>query len=110
MKNVKLKAILVAGLIASTTAACVSNKTIPTTQLTDVHKSCGQLQAELTSLGVKFEDAQDDSGITGKNVGLALVFWPGIIVNEVKASKNERSIGARIDHLNSLYIEKCINT
>lgn len=46
---------------------------------------------------MKTEDAKDDSGITGKKVGLALVFWPGIIVNEVRANKNQESIDKRIN-------------
>ncbi len=50
-------------------------------QTGDGVKTCEELQAEPRQLGVNFEDAKDDSVITSKNVGLAVVFWPGIIVN-----------------------------
>lgn len=88
-------------------AGCVSNQAVRTVQPGDDEKSCTALKAELGDLGVKFEDAKDDSGLTGKNVGLALVFWPGIIVNEVRANKNQDSLDARIAHLSGIYNKKC---
>lgn len=87
---------------------CVSNKAVQTVQAGDEDKSCPALKSELSQLGVTFEDVKDDSGITGKNVGLALVFWPGIIVNEVRANKNQDSIDARISHLSTIYNGKCL--
>jgi hypothetical protein len=96
---------VLATLMAS---GCVTNRAVQTVQVGDEEKSCAQLKAELTDLGVKFEEAKDDSGLTGKNVGLALVFWPGIIVNEVRANKNQESIDKRINHLTQIYNRKCL--
>jgi hypothetical protein len=90
-------------------SGCVSNKAIQTVQAGDQEMSCVALKNELASLGAVFEEVKDDSGITGKNVGLALVFWPGIIVNEVRANKNQDSIDARNVHLSSIYNGKCLN-
>ena len=87
---------------------CVSNKAIQTVQAGDYAKSCEALQYELAQMGAEFEDAKDDSGVTGKNVGLAVVFWPGIIVNEVRANKNQDSISDRVNHLTNLYQMKCL--
>lgn len=89
-------------------SGCVSNKSVQTVQAGDEDKSCEQLKAELVAFGAKFEDAKDDSGLTGKNVGLALVFWPGIIVNEVRANKNQDSLDARVSYLSGLYNRKCL--
>ena len=36
---------------------------------------------------------------------MALVFWPGIIVNESQASSAESAAVARLDRLNQLYYE-----
>jgi hypothetical protein len=79
-------------LIASILSSCVTNQAVQTIQVGDEDKSCVALRSELSQLGAKFEDVKDDSGVTGKNVGLAIVFWPGIIVNEVRANKNQDSI------------------
>lgn len=91
-------------------SGCVSNKAIQTVQTGDDQKSCPELKAELMQLGTKFDDAKEDSGVTGKNVGLAILFWPGIIVNEVRASKNQDSIDKRLSHLTSIYNGKCSGT
>ena len=97
-------------VLALALTGCVANQTIRTVQLNDNNMSCEQLQAELATLGAKFEEAKNDSGVTGKNVGLAIVFWPGIIVNESRASKNQSSLDARISHLSSLYNGKCLSS
>jgi hypothetical protein len=39
---------------------------------------------------------------------LALVFLPGIIVNEARANKNQDSIDARISHLSAINNRKCL--
>ncbi len=92
-----------------TLAGCVSSKTIPTVLPSDYSLTCEQLQYELTNLGAKFEEAKDESGVTGKNVALAIVFWPGIIVNEVQANKNEESVNKRVEHLSRLYADRCLS-
>jgi hypothetical protein len=89
-------------------ASCVSNRAVQTVQAGDQQKSCTQLQTELAQLGTVFEDVKDDSGVTGKNVGLALVFWPGIIVNEVRANKNQDSVDSRVNYLTTIYNGKCL--
>ena len=99
-----------AAIIALTLlTACVSNRAIQTVQPDDYAKSCETLKFELQQLGATFEESKDESGVTAKNVGLALVFWPGIIVNEVRSNKNQDSISDRVTHLSSLYNEKCAN-
>ena len=90
-----------------TLSGCVSNKVVQTVQTGDDSKQCPELKAELSQLGTKFDDAKEDSGVTGKNVGLAIIFWPGIIFNEVRASKNQDSIDKRLGHLTTLYNSKC---
>lgn len=87
---------------------CVSNQAVQTVQPGDFEKSCEALQFELTQMGAKFDDVKDDSGLTGKNIGLALVFWPGIIVNEVRSNKNQDSVSDRVTHLSDLYQQKCM--
>ena len=87
---------------------CVSNKAVRVVNQDDYTMNCDQLQYELTNLDAKFDEVKDESGLTGKNVGLAFLFWPGIIVNEVRSNKNQDSIDARIEHLTKLYTKKCL--
>ena len=90
-------------------SACVSDNQLQVTQYDDEQKNCNQLKYELSGLGVKFQDAKDDSGLTGKNVALGIFFWPGIIVNERQAKANSKSVNDRISHLNRIYSNKCIS-
>ena len=101
-----MRSILWLALIGVITG-CVSNKSIQTVQVGDDSKSCETIRVELGQLGADFEEVKDDSGVTGKNIGLAIVFWPGIIVNEVRSNKNEDSVDSRISHLTNIYNEKC---
>ena len=87
---------------------CVSNKAVTVVNQDDYTMNCNQLQYELTNLGAKFDEVKDESGLTGKNIGLAFLFWPGIIVNEVRSNKNQDSIDGRIEHLTKLYTKKCL--
>lgn len=87
---------------------CVSNKAVRVVDTDDYEMNCEQLKFELTNLGADFDEVKDDSGLTGKNIGLGLLFWPGIIVNEVRSNKNQDSIDARIEHLTKLYSKKCL--
>jgi hypothetical protein len=104
-RSLRLIQVLLVTLMLS---SCVSNQAVQTVQVGDFERSCSALKSELASLGANFENAKDDSGVTGKNVGLALVFWPGIIVNEVRANKNQDSIDGRVNHLTQIYNEKCL--
>jgi hypothetical protein len=102
----RITSIIFAVLVLLT--GCVTNQQVRTVHARDFTLNCEQLQFELVELGANFDDAADDSGLTPKNVGLALVFWPGIIVNEVQANRNQDSIDDRIDHLTTLYVDKCV--
>ena len=103
-----LKKLALSITTAALFAGCVSNEAVQTVQAGDYDKSCEALKFELDQMGAKFEEVKDDSGLTGKNVGLAVVFWPGIIVNEVRSNKNQDSVSDRVTHLSNLYQMKCL--
>lgn len=96
-------------LLAATMSGCVSTRTIQAVQVGDENKSCEVLMGELSQLGVRFDEAKDESGFTGKNVGMAILFWPGIFVNESRASRNQDSVDRRITHLTGIYNRKCLS-
>lgn len=50
-------------------------------------------------------EIDEKTGFSGRNVGMALLFWPGIIVNESQASSAETAALSRLDRLNTLYYE-----
>lgn len=87
---------------------CVTNKKVSKTEISDHKLTCSQLQYEIANMESLKEDFSDDSGITAKNVGMALIFWPGILVNELNASQNINSVERRLEHLHQIYAKKCV--
>lgn len=88
-------------------AGCVSKKEIRAVEATDNAMSCEALAQEVSRLELLRDEMSDDSGFTGKNVGMALLFWPGIFVNESRANANVESVDDRINHLNRIRMNKC---
>ena len=52
------------------------------------------------------KDIDDKTGFSGRNVGMALLFWPGIIINEVNASDAEGMINQRREKMVNMYEKK----
>ena len=89
-------------------SACTHNK-VRISQASDTQLSCAALRNELARVEQARAEIDSKTGFSGRNVGMALIFWPGIIVNETQASSAEAAATARIDRLNQLYYEKgCI--
>ncbi len=94
--------------VAFLTTACVSNRAVQTAQAGDYEMTCDDLKEELVTLGVSFDESEGESGVTGENVALAVVFWPAIIVNEMRSNRNQESISKRTEHLSRIYNGKCL--
>ena len=58
-------------------------------QASDTQLSCEALRNELERVEQARGEIDSKTGFSGRNVGLALLFWPGIIVNESQASSAE---------------------
>ena len=86
-------------------AACTHQK-VRISQPSDTRLSCSALRSELDRVEQARAEIDAKTGFSGRNVGMALVFWPGIIVNESQASSAESAAVARLDRLNQLYYEQ----
>lgn len=86
-------------------SACTHQK-VRISQATDTQLSCAALRNELARVEQARAEIDSKTGFSGRNVGMALVFWPGIIVNESQASSAEAAAVARLDRLNQLYYER----
>ena len=75
-------------------------------QASDTQLSCPALRNELARVEDARAEIESKTGFSGRNVGMALVFWPGIIVNESQAASAEAAAAARIERLQQLYYEK----
>ena len=80
-----------------------SHQRVQTQRPTDLRLTCQELQMEMVRAEEAARDVDNKTGFSGRNVGLALLFWPGVVVNEVQGSKALDSVEQRIAHLNGLY-------
>lgn len=97
-----MKKIMGSLLVASYVAGCASPEVVDERQIGDKNMSCTELQ-EAYEEADKFErEAKREQGVTGKNVGAALFFWPALLVtynnvgDAVDAAKDRKDYLTRL--------------
>ena len=93
-------------LAALTLVVGCTHQKVDVNQLGDKDMSCAQIQRELGQLKEMENDIDDKTGFSGRNVGMALLFWPGILVNEMNAGDAEERIADRKNKLLDLHEQK----
>jgi len=96
----------VLGLIVLGGSLGCTHQKVRISQANDTQLSCMALRSEMARVEQARADIDSKTGFSGRNVGMALMFWPGIIVNESQAASAESAAMARMDRLNQLYYEK----
>lgn len=89
-------------LIASYLAGCASPDVVDERQIGDKNLTCSELQ-EAYQEADKFErEAKREQGVTGKNVGAALFFWPALLVTYNNVEEAVEAAKDRKDYLTRL--------
>lgn len=102
MNKIKLTLVFSLALLA---CGCSHNK-IVTAKTTDAQMSCAQIEREVSQVKDIRRDIDGKRGLSGRNVGMALLFWPGIIVNEMNGSEAAKLANERLSNLNNLYVKR----
>ena len=103
MKNYKNIALILVSFLMVT--AC-THKKVSVTQVDDQTKSCTQIASEIAQMEELENDIDGKTGLSGRNVGMALLFWPGIIVNEMNAEDARDRASDRKANLIRIYNDK----
>lgn len=104
-----MKKLIILATLLSAITSCTHTK-MQTHKLYDEELNCTQLRTEMTRVSSAIEDVDSKTGLSGRNVGMALIFWPGILVNEVNGSDALKAANHRMDMLVNLYNRKgCTN-
>ncbi len=93
-------------LVAFLTVTACTHKKVSVTQVEGQTKSCQQLSSEIAQMEELENDIDGKTGLSGRNVGMALLFWPGIIVNEMNADDARDRASDRKAKLIELYNNK----
>lgn len=72
----------------------------------DADLSCAQIQSELGRARQARDEAAANKGVSAQNVAWFLVFWPGIVGNELNNSLVIQKADERAATLNRLYAAK----
>ncbi len=100
-----MKKLLILSTVLMFVAGCTHSK-VDVSQVNDANKTCSQITTELAQLDSMENDIDKKTGFSGRNVGMALLFWPGVIVNEMNASDAEDRIRDRKNRLVQIHSDK----
>lgn len=100
-----MKKILSVLALSVLVTGCTHQK-IDVAQVGDRDLSCTEITRQLASLDNMEGEIDEKTGFSGRNVGMALLFWPGVIVNEMNAGDAEDRIRDRKEKLVAIYDDK----
>lgn len=106
MKPMYLGLIFVISLISFSHVAGCTHQKVSVHKTTDVGLTCDQILSEIAQVESVKKDIEDKTGFSGRNVGMGILFWPGIIVNEVQGSSAEEVANKRLEQLHGMYRDK----
>lgn len=90
------------GFVALLVLAGCSHKQVTVRAPGDERLTCTEIAAETSEIKLLLSDIDDKTGFSGRNVGLGLVFWPGIIVNQMNAGDARKAANERLSVLAGL--------
>jgi hypothetical protein len=83
-----------------------THKKVDVHRMNDHEMSCGEIVLEMTETKELLKDIDSKTGMSGRNVGMGLLFWPGVVVNQMNASDATKLATDRMNVLVSLYKNK----
>ncbi|MCH9753766.1 MAG: hypothetical protein K0T99_02560 [Alphaproteobacteria bacterium] len=84
-------------------ASSCSHRKVTVNRVSDMHMSCDEIMIESRQLEDMLQEIDGKTGMSGRNVGMALLFWPGIFVNEMSGNEAAKLANDRLAVLTRLY-------
>ncbi len=106
MKKITYTKKLILALVAATSLMSCSHQKVIVNRVHDEELSCHEIKEESKRLEKLLNNIDEKTGLSGRNVGMALLFWPGVFVNEMNASDAEKLANQRLAVLSNLYSKK----
>lgn len=97
--------ILFSGVIIVSISGC-THKNVDVYKTTDNRLNCNEILLEMSEIKAIKQEIDDKTGLSGRNIGMGLVFWPGIIVNQMNAGDARKLANSRMDRLVALAEKK----
>ena len=103
-----MKKLLIAIIGLSLISACTHEK-VQVVHSSDRKLTCNDIIAELAEVKHILKTIDDNSGISSRNAVLGVLFWPGIIINQMNAGDARDAANSRLIALTNLQYEKNCN-
>lgn len=100
------KLALVVGMFALLLQGCATPHVVQPKKVSDVNLSCTQILAEIEEADRFEAEARAERGVTGKNVAVALLFWPALIGTYSNTEEAINAAKERRVNLTNLYEQK----
>ena len=81
--------------------AC-THQNVKVAKSTDNKISCSDIASEFTEINGILRSIDDKTGISGRNVAMGILFWPGIVVNQMNAGDAREAANDRLAVLSKL--------
>ena len=86
---------MVVGLIVSLGAGCTHTQ-VQVKDMSDSRLTCTEIASQTAEVKGVLRDIDDKTGFSGRNVGMGLLFWPGIFVNQMNAGDARKAANERL--------------
>jgi len=97
---------IVLGFVVITYLAGCTHTQVQTKDIADSRLTCTEIAVQTAEVKGVLRDIDDKTGFSGRNVGLGLLFWPGIFVNQMNAGDARKAANERLGVLADLAKEK----
>ena len=81
--------------------AC-THQNVKVVKSADDKLSCSDIAAEVAEINGVLRSIDDKTGLSGRNVAMGILFWPGIIVNQMNAGDAREAANDRLVVLSDL--------
>ena len=105
MLNIRKLGTLSLALITLISLTACHPKVAPSSDM-DKQLSCNELSKEIEEVKTVKANIDRTRGLSFRNAGLALIFWPGIIINEITGENAEQEANAKLVSLQNIYAKK----
>jgi|GEM_PF-1476154 hypothetical protein len=86
-------------------SSCSHQQIIPNKR-TDHALTCTDISVEMGEVEKVLSEINENTGVSGRNVGMALFFWPGVLVNQMNAGDARKMASERMSVLANLKEKK----
>jgi hypothetical protein len=93
-------------LLALLSLAACTHTQVQVNNPADDRMTCTEIASQTAEVRTVLRDIDSKTGFSGRNVGLGLVFWPGIIVNQMNAGDARKAANDRLGILTQLSKDK----